>query len=555
MNGVPAAIRWLFDSEHGAFDRLIPRWLFLRALGCIYFSAFFSLVFQIRGLIGPEGILPAVEYLRLVAHSFGYSRGLWFAPTLLWLASGSHMLTAVCWVGMGASLLLALNAWPRGMLSICFVCFLSFVSAAQDFSSYQSDGMLLEAGFIALFFAPPGFRPGFGLAAQPARASLFLLQWEWFRIYFESGVAKIIGGDPEWRHFTAMDEYYQNGPLPTWIGWYVQHLPHWFHASTVYATLALELGLVWMLFLPRRWRIVCFFIVTPWELAIILTANYTFLNYLVLTLGFLLLDDRFSLYLLPQRWKRRFVVDPTITERNPRDSEANESTEAPEASKGPEGHEQSQVQVSGGFRRHRNMMRLSLIGVVLGWIFYATTAELIWMFSALPLPTAPVAALEPFRIANRYGLFGIMTRGRYEIEFQGSEDGKTWVAYPFRYKPQDLSKPPGIYAPYQPRFDWNLWFASLGSWQDYPIVPRTEVQLLSNDWDVLTLFAKNPFPHEPPREVRAVIWQYWFTTISEKRTHGLWWRRQYLGLYAPTLRREPDGTIHGVEWPAAGPRE
>ena len=555
MNGVPAAIRWLFDSEHGAVDRLIPRWLFLRALGCIYFSAFFSLVFQIRGLIGPEGILPADEYLRLVAHSFGYTRGLWFAPTLLWLASGSHMLTAVCWVGMGASLLLALNAWPRGMLLICFACLLSFVSAAQDFSSYQSDGMLLEAGFIALFFAPPGFRPGFGLASQPARASLFLLQWEWFRIYFESGVAKIIGGDPEWRHFTAMDEYYQNGPLPTWIGWYVQHLPHWFHASTVYATLALELGLVWMLFLPRRWRIVCFFIVTPWELGIILTANYTFLNYLVLSLGFLLLDDHFSLYLLPQRWTRRFLADPTITERNPRDSEASESPEAPEASKGPERHERSQVQVSGGFHRHLYMMRLSLTGVVLGWIFYATTAELIWMFSALPLPTAPVAALEPFRIANRYGLFGIMTRGRYEIEFQGSEDGKTWVAYPFRYKPQDLSKPPGIYAPYQPRFDWNLWFASLGSWQDYPIVPRTEVRLLSNDWDVLTLFATNPFPHEPPREVRAVIWQYWFTTMPEKRTHGLWWRRQFLGLYAPTLRREPDGTIHGVEWPAAGPRE
>ncbi len=110
--------------------------------------------------------------------------------------------------------------------------------------------------------------------------------------------------------------------------------------------------------------------------------------------------------------------------------------------------------------------------MILSWIFYATTAELIWMFSILPLPTAPVAALEPFRIANRYGLFGIMTRGRYEIEFQGSDDGKTWVPYPFRYKPQDLSQPPGIYAPYQPRFDWNLWFASLGSWQEYPIVLR-----------------------------------------------------------------------------------
>ena len=144
-------------------DRLIPRWLFLRALGGIYFSAFFSLVFQIRGLIGPEGILPAGEYLQAVAHSLGYIRGLWFAPTLLWLASGPHMLTALCWVGMVASLLLALNVWPRGMLAVCFVCFLSFVSAAQDFSSYQSDGMLLEAGFIALFFSPPGFRPGMGV--------------------------------------------------------------------------------------------------------------------------------------------------------------------------------------------------------------------------------------------------------------------------------------------------------------------------------------------------------------------------------------------------------
>ena len=200
-------------------------------------------------------------------------------------------------------------------------------------------------------------------------------------------------------------------------------------------------------------------------------------------------------------------------------------------------------------------MKLSLTGVVLGWIFYATTAQLIWMFSALPLPTAPVAVLDPFRIANRYGLFGIMTRGRYEIEFQGSEDGKNWVAYPFRYKPQDPSKPPRIYAPYQPRFDWNLWFASLGSWQDYSIVPRTEVCLLSNDNHVLSLFESNPFPNKPPNEVRAVIWQYWFTTMSEKQTQGLWWRRQFLGLYAPTLEREPDGTIRAVEWPTVGPRE
>jgi hypothetical protein len=557
MDWVPAAIRWLFDSEHGAFNRLIPRWLFLRTLGCIYFSAFFSLVFQIRGLIGPEGILPANEYLRAVAHSLGYSRGLWFAPTLLWLASGPHMLAALCWVGMGASLLLVLNIWPRGMLGICFVSFLSFVSAAQDFSGYQSDGMLLEAGFIALFFSPRGFRPGMGVAAPPSRASLFLLQWEWFRIYFESGAAKIIGGDPEWRNFTAMDEYYQNGPLPTWIGWYIEHLPHWFHASTVFATLALELVLVWMLFLPRRWRIACFFIVTPWELGVTFTANYTFLNYLVLALGFLLLDDRFVRQFLPQRWRGFFVATATTgPEGNPTASEASEPDKEREASAEPTRPEHSRWQDSkGSLRQQVKILKLSFVSVVLSWIFYATAVELIWMFWALPLPTAPVEALEPFRIANRYGLFGIMTRGRYEIEFQGSQDGKTWVAYPFRYKPQDPSTRPGIYAPYQPRFDWNLWFASLGSWREYPIVPSTEVRLLSNDNDVLVLFEKNPFPHEPPRQVRAVIWQYWFTTMSEKRTQGLWWRRQFLGLYAPTIEREPDGTIRGVEWPAVAPRE
>lgn len=217
--------------------------------------------------------------------------------------------------------------------------------------------------------------------------------------------------------------------------------------------------------------------------------------------------------------------------------------------------EQSQEQTLAGFRGRFKTLKLSLTGVVLAWIFYASTAQLIWMFYPLPLPTAPVEALEPFRIANRYGLFGIMTRGRYEIEFQGSEDGQNWVPYPFRYKPQDPSKPPGIYAPYQPRFDWNLWFASLGSWQDYSIVPRTEVCLLSNDKDVLSLFKDNPFPNKPPQKVRAVLWQYWFTKMSEKRSTGLWWHRQFIGLYAPTLEREPNGTIRAIEWPTTGPRE
>jgi len=531
MEWSPAsAVRWLFDSERGPSDRLIPRWIFLRGLGLIYFSAFFSLVFQIRGLIGPNGILPAGQYLRAVATQLGPAR-FWFAPTLLWFSSGSHMLSAVCWVGMLASLLIVVNVWPRVTLMICFVCFLSFIAAAGDFSSYQSDGMLLEAGFISLFLAPPGVRPGWGEAWTASRASGFLLLWEWFRIYFESGVAKIASGDPEWRNFTAMDEYYQNGPLPTWIGWYVQHLPHSFHAACVYGTLALELGLIWMFLLPRRFRIILFFIVTPWQIGIILTANYAFLNYLVLALGFLLLDDVFGVRFVPARFKKFLPLSSktSVAGSDERNSETGPYKTSPLVA-----------------------LRLSVTAVMLGWIFYATTAQLVWMFlPTAPLPVSPVTVLEPLRIANRYGLFAVMTRERFEIEFQGSLDGQSWVAYPFRFKPQDVRTPPGIYAPYQPRFDWNLWFASLGSWREYPIVTSTEERLLANEPAVLSLFAGNPFAHPPPKQVRAVEWQYWFTTMAEKRSQGVWWRREFRGLYAPTLGRDASGKIEVVEWPSA----
>jgi lipase maturation factor 1 len=531
-----AAIKWLFDAPAAGPSRLLPRWAFLRCLGAIYFSAFFSLLFQICGLIGPKGILPAGNYLEAVAQSLGHWQRVWYAPSVLWWSSGSMMLNALCWAGMAASLLLVLNLWPRGMLAICFVCFLSFVSAAQDFSSYQSDGMLLEAGFICLFFAPSGLRPGLGRIQPPSRASLFLLLWEWFRIYFESGAVKLLSGDPEWRNFTAMDEYYQNGPLPTWVGWYVQHLPHWFHAGAVWATLSLELGLVWLLFLPRRWKIVCFCIVTLWQIPVILTANYTFLNYLVLALGVLLVDDRFVCDIMPAKWRM---------------PAAGLAPYPPEPASRPNKKWPWIERID----RYVRPAKLSVAAIMLSWVAYATTAELIWMFVKAPLPTSPVVALDPFRIANRYGLFAVMTRGRYEIEFQGSMNGQTWIPYHFRYKPQELNQPPRIYAPYQPRFDWNLWFASLGSWREYSIVPNTELLLLTNDKDVLDLFADNPFAGEPPREVRALLWQYWFTTMEEKRKTGNWWRRQLLGLYAPTLEQAPDGKIRVVEWPTVEPRD
>jgi len=175
-------------------------------------------------------------------------------------------------------------------------------------------------------------------------------------------------------------------------------------------------------------------------------------------------------------------------------------------------------------------------------VFYATIVVFFDQASS-SFVALPSRLLSPFRIANAYGLFAVMTEARYEIEFQGSNDGQTWIAYPFRYKPQDPAEPPGVFAPYQPRFDWNLWFASLGPLSQSPWVETAEVKLLEGSRDVLALFRGDPFAGKPPAQVRAVLWQYGFTTPAEKKRTGLWWWRKELGLYAPVMERGADGSI------------
>jgi hypothetical protein len=484
---------------------LWPRFLWLRGLGLIFLSAFFSLAFQIHGLIGPRGILPASELFEALGRGPSLS-ALWQVPSLLWLGTSNTALSLLVAAGLAASLLLTFNVWPRGSCATCTILFLSFVAAAQDFSSYQSDGMLLEAGFLSFFLAPGGLRPGLGEGNPPSALARFLLLWEWFRIYFESGIVKLASGDEQWRTLTALDHYYENGPLPTFLGWYAQQIPpHAFHAACVVIVFLFELGIVWLGFGPRRARRVCFFLVSPFQAGIILTANYAFLNYLVLFLGILLLDDPF---LVGTGLRAPLEAPPPV----------------------------------------RSKARVFLERAVLGLVLAATVVEAPAVPRRLPRPFLwPAIALAPFRIANGYGLFAVMTKDRFEIEFQGSRDGKTWTAYPFRFKPQDPAVAPGIYAPYQPRFDWNLWFASLGTFRRYPWVVQTEALLLDGEPSVLRLFAFDPFHGTPPTRVRAVLWQYWFTTRAEKRATGRWWRRELRGPYAPGLRKGAGGRLEIIE--------
>jgi lipase maturation factor 1 len=514
--GVPrpfgVAMRELFLPSAGP-PFLWARWFFLRALGGFYLSAFYSLAAQIRGLIGDQGILPAREVFDFLRERQGFER-YWTLPSLLWLAPGDPGLVILVVVGLVASLLLIANVWPRVCLVVCGVMFLSFITAARDFSSYQSEGMLFEATAAAFVLAPQGVRPGLGALHPPSGAARLLVLWECFRIYFESGVAKLASGDTSWRDMTAMDHYYENGPLPTWIGWWAHQLPHGFHAATAVVTLAVELVVVFGIFGPRRVRLVTFAVLTLLQAGIIATANYCFLNYLVLTLAVLCVDDE----ALPS-WLRR------------RSEAARTAVAVPLA---PE------------------VWRYYASIVWILWLAYGTVA--VFLFAGAPDPIAwlriPAEPLAHLRLANRYGLFARMTNVRYEIELEGTTDGQTWLVYPFKYKPQALDLPPGIFAPYQPRFEWNLWFCAVDeegvarrhivevARMTCPWVLTTEARLLERSPFVLALFREDPFHGVAPHMVRATLWRYWMTNRTVLRETGNYWHRERVGTYIDVAQAE-----------------
>jgi hypothetical protein len=481
---------------------LRARYLFLRALGLVFFSAFGSLAFQIHALVGDRGILPAGALLEAVRRAEpGIARFL-DVPTLLWLSTSDRALSLLVGAGLAGSLALFLNVAPRASAVLCTVLYVSWVSVGRDFAGYQSEGMLVEAGVAAALLAPRGFRPALGAAHPPTLVAVALLRWEWFRIWFESGIAKLASGDPEWRSLRAMDHYYETGPLPTWLAWWAHHLPRSVHTATTLVTLLAECGLVLLPWFFPRSRKAVVLLCTLFQLGILLTANYAFINWITLALGLLWLDD---------------------------DALARVPLPVPE----------------GPAVADRGRLRRAVHGVLGAWLAYASLGA--FAFRGMPRDLAwvagPATVLRPFRLANAYGLFAVMTPGRFEIEVQGSRDGTTWTPYPFRYKPQDPREAPGFFAPYQPRFDWNLWFCSLGTWEDCPLLFEAEARLLQGEPHVTALFRADPFHGDPPRFARAVLFQYWFTTPEERVTSGAWWRREELGPFGPTLERAPDGSI------------
>jgi len=482
---------WGRRIEPARYD--VARSIFLRMLGAIYLIAFLSWWTQIPGLIGSTGLLPAADFLKMVHEEYGV-RGYLMAPTLAWLYPTDGFISGLAVAGVVAAVLVVLNFATGPMLLAAWVLYLSQVSIGQEFMSFQWDSLLLETGFLAIFLAPWKLRIRAG-AASPSTAVVWLLRWLMFRFMFSSGVVKLLGGDPSWRDLTALTYHYETQPLPTVMGWYLHQMPVWFHKASTLSMFVVELAAPFLIFASRRFRIVGACLVASLQLVIFLTGNYTYFNLLTIALCIPLLDDRWFETLM-----RKHGGEP--------------------------------ARVSARMRPGWQRAGIALLTVLIVWASIYRTAERYGY--ALPGASEtllfPVAALH---IVGGYGLFQHMTKERMEIAIEGSNDGDRWLVYEFRYKPGDLAAAPKWVQPHQPRLDWQMWFAALGSYRNNPWLVTLLRRLLEGSPEALRLLATNPFPKGPPRYARAVMYQYHFTTITERRETGNWWKREELGLYFP----------------------
>src|SRR5262245_27431615 len=487
------------------------RW-FLRALGAIYLIAFVSLWVQVDGLVGSNGMSPANQFLPAVHGQVG-SEAYGLLPTLCWFNSSDAFLHLLCGSGVFISFVLIFGIAPAVSLVALFVLYLSLTIAGQVFFNFQWDVLLLETGFLSIFFAPWQLWPRELLllrrspppaTAPVSRVGLFLLKLLLFNLILMSGVVKLTSGDDSWWNLTALDYHYWSQPLPTVFGWLADKSPEWFKHFSVAFCLVVEIIVPFFIWAPRRLRLIACGLLIFLQLAIAITGNYCFFNLLTLALCLLLIDDSI-----------------VIRDR--------------------QGIRYQSVGAADGRALWQRLCAYA--GIILIIVTLPMNAWLIFSaFKPLSRPPRTLTDLyeriEAFRIVNGYGLFRVMTKDRCEIVLEGSADGIDWLPYEFKCKPGDVKRVPGWCAPHQPRLDWQMWFAALGTPRENPWFVALILRLLQGSRDVNGLLAINPFPDKPPRYIRAMFYRYRFTTGEERRQTGAWWKREELHEYLPTLSLE-----------------
>jgi lipase maturation factor 1 len=450
-----------------------------RLLGVIYFFAFGAFLFQIKGLLGTRGILPVSDYLYLLKESYK-RKAYYYAPSLFWFSSTNTALMGVVALGTTLSLLLVFGVYPPFLLFLVYLLYLSIISVGQDFLSFGWEVFLQEVTLNALLLS---------LTPVPNLMVWISINFLLFRFYIQSGAVKFQSGDRNWRNLTAVAYHYQSQPIPNLTAWYVHKLPLWFHKLSCIFMFVVELIVPVLIFFSEEYRLfacACFVLLqfTIWS-----TGNFSYLNHLTTV---------FSLILLNNQSLEALGFTPPVIQASPLGLDL-------------------LLSLAGTFLLSMQVIRL--------WDhFFPHTGfrRLLNLFA-------------PLHIANRYGIFAVMTTTRYEIVVEGSDDQMHWKEYLFYHKPTSLTCRPHRISPYQPRIDWQAWFLPFR-----PFVHETWFQLflghlLKGTPDVLTLIAHNPFSDQPPKYIRAVTYVYEFTSFEEKKKSKAWWRRSFVNFYTPTL--------------------
>lgn len=451
--------------------------LFLRLLGLIYISAFGSLWPQIAGLAGTRGINPASQLLAAVHAELG-SKAYFDLPTLFWWGISDGGLKWVCGLGCLGGLLMLGGIATRAAAGACWILYLSLIAVAQPFTGFQWDALLLEAGFLALFAGGPWLVWGYRVLL--------------FRLMFESGAVKLLSHDANWPNLHALRYHFLTQPLPNPFAYYMYRAPTWLLDGLTAATLAIELFAPFLLFGPRIFGKIGVGLLMALQVAIMLTGNYAFFNLLTLALCLWGLDDRTFRPLqgiLMRRWPQWMLGS------------------------------------AGTVLRGTANAAIALL-IVLG------TLQMAGMFSAgwtAPV-RKPLSWIGPFELVNTYGLFAVMTTERPEIVLEGSNDQTTWREYSFKYKPGELHRDLPMAAPHQPRLDWQMWFAALGSVQENEWVGHLMYRLMVGEPSVIGLMNRPPF-EKPPRYMRALLYDYKFTPPSERSRTGAVWSRELRGTW------------------------
>ena len=477
--------RFLWGKRVEPVSYALTRSLFLRGLAGIYLMAFLSLPPQILGLMGKKGIAPACDYLGAVHSAYG-SAAYSLVPTLAWFSCSDGSLLVMSWVGVVLSLLLLIGIVPMVGAVGLYILYLSIVGIGQPFFPFQWDALILETGFSAILVTPFGIWPKWSKATSPI--GTWVLRLVVFRLMLESGMVKLLSGDPNWKNLTALNVHYETQPLPTPLAWYAHQLPAWFQRFSVGTVFAVELVVPFLFLMPRKLRISGAWITIGFQLLIALTGNYTFFNFLTMVLCISLFDDQHVRALL----------------RIGRQAEAPGSA----------------------------LKRFRLVTIPVGILLI--TLGLLQLSTMLGFPRTfpqPVASLnfqaQTFQVVNRYGLFAVMTTMRPEIVIEGSDDGVEWKPYEFKFKAGDVRRPLRWVAPYQPRLDWQMWFAALEGVPE-PWFTQFVLRLKESAPEVLRLLDSNPFPDHSPQHIRALLYDYRFTDSMTRRTTGAIWTRQVI---------------------------